>query len=67
MKQEANKIIPPIIEIDEEADATYIKFNDKEVDQTISLGDNLNVDYDKEGLPIGVELLSMVHHIIPQD
>jgi len=48
------------IEFDKEADAAYIYFKDisaGEVAQTISLNDSVNVDLDKDGKTIGIEIL----------
>ena len=46
--------------MDKEADAAYIYFKEispGEVTQTISLNDSINVDLDKDGKTIGIEIL----------
>lgn len=48
------------IEIDKEADAAYIYFKDiseGEVKNTISLNESINIDLDKDGKMIGIEVL----------
>ncbi len=48
------------IEYDKEADAAYIYFKEieeGEVAQTISLNDSVNIDLDKEGWTLGIEIL----------
>mgnify|MGYP001586948508 CR=1 FL=1 len=57
------------IEIDKEADAAYIYFKEikaGEVSETISLNKNINVDLDKEGKTLGIEILD-VSKQIPKD
>jgi uncharacterized protein YuzE len=49
------------IEIDKEADATYIYFKEispGEVVQTISLNESINIDLDSEGKTLGIEVLN---------
>lgn len=49
-----------MIKIDKDADAAYIYFKEispGEVAQTISLNDSINVDLDKDGKTIGIEIL----------
>ncbi len=49
------------IEYDKEADAAYIYFKEianGEVVQTISLNDSVNIDLDKEGKTLGIEILN---------
>lgn len=48
------------ITYDKEADAAYIYFKDisqGEVDRTISINESVNIDLDKEGRTIGIEVL----------
>ncbi len=48
------------IEYDKNADAAYIYFKeilDSEVVQTISLNDSVNIDLDKDGRTLGIEIL----------
>ncbi|MEK6890985.1 MAG: DUF2283 domain-containing protein [Nanoarchaeota archaeon] len=48
------------IEIDKEADSAYIYFkeiSEGEVKNTISLNESINIDLDKEGKMIGIEIL----------
>lgn len=45
---------------DEEADALYILVDrdpDVAIERTVALGDTLHVDVDREGRPVGVEIL----------
>jgi uncharacterized protein YuzE len=44
---------------DEVADAVYVYFNHHEVDRTEELSDDVIVDYDAQGEPIGVEFLDV--------
>ena len=49
------------ITYDKVADAAYIYFKDispGEVTNTISLNDNINIDLDKEGKTLGIEILN---------
>jgi len=49
------------ITLDKEADAAYIYFkeiSDGEVANTISLNESVNIDFDKEGKTIGIEILN---------
>ncbi|OGJ21123.1 hypothetical protein A3K73_08490 [Candidatus Pacearchaeota archaeon RBG_13_36_9] len=48
------------VEYDKDADAAYIYFKEieeGEVVQTISLNDAVNIDLDKEGKTLGIEIL----------
>ena len=48
------------ITLDKEADAAYIYFkeiSDGEVANTISLNESVNIDFDKDGKTIGIEIL----------
>ncbi|MFA5992525.1 MAG: DUF2283 domain-containing protein [Candidatus Pacearchaeota archaeon] len=50
-----------IIEVDKNADAAYIYFREikaGEVVQTISLNEEINIDLDKDGITIGIEVLN---------
>jgi uncharacterized protein YuzE len=44
---------------DETADAVYVYFSRNDVDRTEELTDLVNVDYDAEGKPVGVEFLNV--------
>ena len=49
------------ITFDKEADAAYIYFKDispGEVETTISLNENVNIDLDKDGKTLGIEILN---------
>jgi len=49
------------IEFDEKVDAAFVYFKDisaGEVKRTISLDDNLNIDLDKDGKILGIEILN---------
>ncbi len=45
------------IRYDSDADALYIKFRSLEVDHTKEIDKNTIVDFDKDGLVIGLEIL----------
>ena len=45
------------IDYDPEADALYIQLRRGEVDDTIQTGRYIHVDVDKDGLPLGIEIL----------
>jgi len=48
------------ITLDKEADAAYIYFkeiSEGEVTNTISLNESVNIDFDKDGKTIGIEIL----------
>jgi uncharacterized protein YuzE len=53
-------------EFDKEADAAYIYFKDisaGEVAQTISLNESVNIDLDKDGKVLGIEILDASEHL----
>ncbi len=55
-------------EFDKEADAAYIYFKeiaDGEVSQTISLNNSINIDIDKDGKVLGIEILDASKHLPP--
>jgi uncharacterized protein YuzE len=45
------------IDHDPQSDALYIRLRDGEVDDTIETAKYVYVDVDKEGIPMGIELL----------
>ena len=45
------------IEYDNEIDALYIRLQEKYVDRTVEIEEGLNIDFDKSGKMIGVEVL----------
>ena len=48
------------ITFDKEADAAYLYFkeiSEGEVEKTISLNESINIDLDKEGRTLGIEIL----------
>lgn len=44
---------------DQEADAVYVYFSGEDVDHTDELTEQVNVDYDVKGEPVGVEFLDV--------
>ena len=46
------------IEYDREVDALYIRIQEKNVARTQEVSDGVNLDFDDEGLLIGLEVLS---------
>lgn len=47
----------PTLIHDREAEALYLQFSDEEITETIELADNVYVDVDKDGNPVGFEIL----------
>ena len=45
------------INYDPSADAIYVQLRDGEVDDTLSAGKYVFVDVDKDGIPLGMEIL----------
>lgn len=53
-------------EFDKDADAAYIYFKEignGEVAETITLNDSVNVDLDKKGVVLGIEILDASEHL----
>ena len=48
------------IEYDNEIDAVYIRLQEKCVDRTVEIEEGLNIDFDKSGKMIGLEVLDAV-------
>ena len=48
------------IEYDNEIDAVYIRLQEKYVDRTVEIEEGLNIDFDKSGKMIGLEVLDAV-------
>lgn len=46
------------IDIDQSADAAYIRLSDKAVARTVELTDDVYVDLDDLGVAVGIEILS---------
>ena len=56
------------ITFDREADAVYIylkEISQGEVDNTISLNDSINIDLDKDGKALGIEVLNATKNLPP--
>lgn len=47
----------PTLTYDREAEALYLQFSEEEIAETIELADNVYVDVDKDGSPVGFEVL----------
>lgn len=45
------------IEYDKEIDALYIRLQEKDVDRTLEIEEGLNLDFDRSGKMIGIEVL----------
>jgi len=45
------------IEYDREVDALYVRLQEKYVERTIEIQEGINIDLDKDGKLIGVEIL----------
>ena len=54
------------INYDSQADAIYIRLRQGNVDDTLNIGKYIHVDVDKEGMPLGLEVLS-AKHILAQE
>ena len=48
------------IEYDNEIDALYIRLQEKHVERTLEVEEGLNIDFDKSGRMIGLEVLDAV-------
>jgi uncharacterized protein YuzE len=46
------------IEYDKEVDALYIRLQEKHVNRTVEIEDGINIDLDKNGKLIGIEILN---------
>ena len=54
------------MELDKEADAAYVYFTEienGEVAETISLNNSVNIDLDKDGKVLGMEILDASEHL----
>ncbi|HYI89807.1 MAG TPA: DUF2283 domain-containing protein [Beijerinckiaceae bacterium] len=49
----------PSISIDPEADAAYVAISGADVARTEEVADGILVDYDADGRPVGIEVLSV--------
>lgn len=47
----------PTLRYDADAQALYIRFSSREIEETIELSDAVYVDVDAEGNPVGFEVL----------
>lgn len=52
-----SKSLPMQISYDPQADAIYIQLINGEVDDTLQAGKYIHVDVDREGVPLGIEIL----------
>ena len=50
------------ITLDKVANAGYIKISNNKINKTVSVSDYCNVDIDKEGAIVGIELLFINHY-----
>jgi uncharacterized protein YuzE len=55
------------IDYDPQADAMYIQFVEDEVDDTLEMGNNIFVDVDKDGTPLGIEILFVSRRFAVED
>lgn len=46
-----------ILTVDPKTDAAYLRIRDRDVDKTVELNNEVNVDYDKDGNVVGIEIL----------
>lgn len=49
------------LEYDPEADALYFELQPGDVDSTREIASHLFVDVDKQGVPLGIEILNVSH------
>ena len=58
------------IDFDPDADAAYIYIRDEiedgGVDRTIEVNHNFMIDFDKEGRPLGIEILNATKNLSPE-
>ena len=52
------------INYDSLADAIYIELRQGDVDDTLNIGKYIHVDVDKEGMPLGLEVLFAKHILL---
>ena len=55
------------IEYDNQVGALYIRLREDYVHHTVDVKDGLNLDFDKEGRLIGIEILDARTHYTPQE
>ncbi len=55
------------IEYDQEVDALYIRVQEKFVSTTKEIADGVNLDFDKDGKFIGLEILDATERYSPSD
>jgi len=55
------------IEYDREVDALYIRIQEKEVYKTKELEEGINLDFDKEGKMIGLEIIGAIERYNQKD
>jgi len=55
------------IDYDPEADAIYVQLRPGEVDDTLTVGKYIFVDMDKDGVPLGLEILFAGRVLAGQD
>ena len=46
-----------VFTLEPELGVAYLKFSDSKVHRTVELNDDLNIDLDAEGKPVGIEFL----------
>jgi len=47
----------PKVTYDPDANARYLQFSEKEIAETLELSESVYVDVDKDGVPVGLEVL----------
>jgi len=55
------------IDYDTQADAIYVQLRPGEVDDTLAIGKYIFVDVDKDGVPLGLEILFAGRVLATQD
>jgi uncharacterized protein YuzE len=55
------------IDYDPKADAMYIQLKDDKIDDTLEVGNNIFVDVDKDGTPLGIEILFVSRRFAAED
>lgn len=48
-----------VVEVDQLAEAAYVRFNDAEVTRTVAFSDEINIDLDQFGVVVGIEVLTL--------
>ena len=48
-----------VLEVDQLAEAAYVRFSDADVARTVAFNDEINIDLDEFGVVVGIEVLTL--------